>query len=133
MTTPVRLFPSRSRMFTAMLAVLEPPLKTESSCTKPARPLSERFAGVHTQTNGGPPAELPGGPGGPGGPAGPVTFQVTKLSLAWQSLLELTRRILPLPGLTQVLSVLGAALTLLMGSSNTSAMQPTTVAAGRKI
>src|SRR5262245_40548414 len=66
-----------------------------------------KFAGVHTQVNGGPPAEAPGGPCGPWGPAGPcgpVMFHSTKVSFAWHAALESTRRIIPLPGLMQASS-----------------------------
>src|SRR5215831_10434524 len=60
--------------------------------------------GVHTQTKGGPPADVPAGPWGPWGPAGPcgpVTFHSTRVSLLWQAVLASTRRIIPLPGLMQ--------------------------------
>src|SRR5215831_19274357 len=63
--------------------------------------------GVHTQTKGGPPADVPAGPWGPWGPAGPcgpVTFHSTRDSLLWQAVLASTRRIIPLPGLMQASS-----------------------------
>src|SRR5215471_12985818 len=66
-----------------------------------------KFAGVHTHTNGGPPAEAPGGPCtpcGPCGPWGPSIFHSTKLSFAWQAALESTSRIIPFPEFTQAFS-----------------------------
>src|SRR5262245_42308414 len=105
MVTPVKLFPFLSRIFKATLAVVELPLKIYTlACGLPAA--LGKFAGVQTQTKGGPEEPAgPGGPWGPCGPCGPVTFHSTRVSLAWQGVLESTRRIIPLPGLMQASSM----------------------------
>src|ERR1041385_3048705 len=104
----------------ATLAVEALPLKT--SIVPRTLPRLAMVAGRQAQTNGGPPADVPAGPAGPcgpegpdgplgpcgpagpdgpDGPAGPSTFHMTRTSLAWQSVVASTRRMLPPPGLTQ--------------------------------
>src|SRR6266849_6272610 len=137
MLWPARLFPLLSRKFTETLAVEALPLKTYSSAG-PLLPALVNLAGVQTQTNGGPPEDGPGGPVGPAGPvapvapvapvgpagpvapAGPVMSHETRDSLLWHAVLESTRRMLPLPGLTQASRTPGVVAARIAIGTNTA-------------
>lgn len=57
--SPARLVPFLSRMCTAMLAVVELPLKTVKLVGRLLTGDPGKNAGVQTQTKGGPPAAAP--------------------------------------------------------------------------